>query len=121
MAEKKSRNLVVPAQGGMIHDLVVRAKLILRLIGDRRVSFWAKLIPVGMVIYMVSPIDAIMAIPGLNALDDAAVIGLGAYVFLELCPPAVVQEHMKALAGNLDDDSGDVVEGEATEVKDENK
>jgi uncharacterized membrane protein YkvA (DUF1232 family) len=121
MADKKNRDLMVSPQRGMIHDLVIRAKLIIRLIGDKRVSFWAKLIPIGMVIYVLSPIDVIMGIPGLDALDDAAVIGLGSYIFLEFCPPDVVKEHMKALTSNMDEAEGDVVDAETTEVKEENK
>ena len=35
--------------------------------------------------------------PTLLRLDDAAVVGLGMYLFLELCPPDVVQEHKEAL------------------------
>lgn len=52
--------------------------------------------------------------------DDAALIWLGSYIFTELCPPEVVTEHMKALAGNMNAqaaNSEDVVDGEATEVK----
>ena len=51
--------------------------------------------------------------------DDAAILWLGSYLFTELCPPEVVEEHMKALAGNMkpDDANGDVVDGETTEVK----
>ncbi len=122
MADKKNRNITVAPQSGMIHDLVVRAKLIMRLIGDRRVSAWAKLVPIGALIYVISPIDIIMGIPGIDALDDAAVIGLGSYIFLELCPPAVVQEHMQALNSNMDESEGDeIVDVDATEVKDETK
>jgi uncharacterized membrane protein YkvA (DUF1232 family) len=122
MADKKNRDLMVAPQSGVIHDLVVRARLIFRLIGDRRVSIWAKLVPIGALVYVLSPIDLIMGIPGLDALDDAAVIGLGSYVFIELCPPAVVKEHMKALNSNMDESAGDeIVDADATEIKDQTK
>ena len=122
MADKKNHDLMVSPKSGVIHDLVVRGKLIIRLIGDRRVSFWAKLVPIGALIYVLSPIDIIMGIPGLDALDDAAVIGLGSYVFLELCPPYVVKEHLQALESNMDKPAGDdVVDADATEIKDETK
>ena len=87
MADKKSRKIVVPPQGGMVRDFVKRMKLILKLMGDRRVSPWAKLIPVGALIYLISPIDLIMGIPGIDALDDAAVLWIGSTLFVELCPP----------------------------------
>ena len=35
MADKKDRNLMVTPQSGMIHNLVIQAKLLLRLLGDR--------------------------------------------------------------------------------------
>jgi uncharacterized membrane protein YkvA (DUF1232 family) len=118
MAEKKSTDITISPNNGMIHNLVLRTKLILRLLGDPRVSAWAKFIPIGSLIYVVSPIDLIMGVPGLDALDDAAVIGLGYYFFIEMCPPDVVQEHLKALAA-ADQKSAkdDVVEGEATDVE----
>lgn len=120
MTDKKSGSLLVTPQKGMIHNIMVQAKLIVRLIGDKRVSVWAKLVPIGALIYVLSPIDLIMGIPGLDALDDAAIIGLGSYVFLELCPPAVVEEHMKALNSNMGtvEENDEVVDGETTDVTD---
>ena len=119
MTEKKNTNITVSPQSGMIHNLVVRTTLVLRLLGDKRVSSWAKLIPVGSMIYLLSPIDAIMGVPGLDALDDAAIVGLGYYFFIELCPPDVVQEHLQALEGTNEPPQAreDVIDGEATEVK----
>lgn len=118
MAEKKSTDITISPNHGMIHNLVLRTKLILRLLGDPRVSAWAKFIPIGSLIYVVSPIDLIMGVPGLDALDDAAVIGLGYYFFIEMCPPDVVQEHLKALsAADQKSAKDDVVDGEATDVE----
>ena len=116
MAEKKGNEITVSPQGGMIHNVVVRAKLVLRLLADPRVSTWAKIIPIGSLIYVLSPIDAIMGVPGLDALDDAAIVGLGYYFFIELCPPDVVQEHLKAIE-NIKENKGEVVDGETTEIK----
>jgi len=118
MADRKNRKLVVPQQGGMTRDVVNRLKLIVKLMGDPRVSPLVKLIPVGALVYLVSPIDVIMGIPGVAALDDAAVLWLGSNLFIELCPPEVVQEHMDALGGTLTDDSGDIVDADATDVND---
>lgn len=68
--------------------------LVLRLLGDKRVSLLLKLLPLSTLVYLVSPLDA--AIP---AIDDAVVIGIGTYLFVELCPPDVVEEHRARLAG----------------------
>jgi len=116
MAEKRNRKVVVPAQGGMTRDFVNRVKLIFKLMGDPRVSPLVKLIPVGALVYLVSPIDIVMGIPGVAALDDAAILWFGSNLFVELCPPEVVQEHMQALGSNLEDTSDDIVDVDATDV-----
>jgi uncharacterized membrane protein YkvA (DUF1232 family) len=118
MPDKKNRKIVVPASRGMTRDFVDRLKLIMKLMGDSRVSPWVKLIPIGAIAYLISPIDIIMGIPGIDALDDAAVLWIGSNLFVELCPPEVVQEHRQSLENNLDDSSGDIVDADATDVND---
>jgi hypothetical protein len=57
-------------------------------------------------------------IPIIGVVDDAALLWLGSYVFTELCPPAVVAEHMKELAGNMEISAQDeIVDAETTDVK----
>ena len=116
MADRKNRKVVVPAQGGMTRDIVNRLKLIFKLMGDPRVSPLVKLIPVGALVYLISPVDIIMGIPGFAALDDAAILWMGSNLFVELCPPEVVQEYMQAIGSNLTDDSGEIVDVDATDV-----
>ena len=91
MADKKNDLMMAP-KSGVIHDLVVRLKLILGLMGDNRVNFLLKALPVASLAYLFWPVDLISVIPGLSALDDVAIVSLGAYLFVELCPPGVVQE-----------------------------
>jgi uncharacterized membrane protein YkvA (DUF1232 family) len=118
MPDKKNRKIVVPASRGMTRDFVDRLKLIMKLMGDSRVSPWVKLIPIGAIAYLISPIDIIMGIPGIDALDDAAVLWIGSNLFVELCPPEVVQEHRQSLGNNVEDGSGDIVDADATDVND---
>ena len=120
MDNKKPSNLTVSQQSCMIRNFINRTKLIWRLMADSRVSPWVKLIPIGALIYWVSPVDLIMGIPGLDAVDDITVLWLGSTLFVELCPPQVVKEHMKALAGNMEvaDAQDEVVDVEATDVSD---
>ncbi len=115
MSDRKTRKIVIPPQRGMMRNFVNRLKLILKLMGDPRVSPWVKLIPVGALIYLISPVDLIMGIPGVDALDDAAVLWIGSNLFVELCPQEVVREYMQELGSNLDD-SGDIVDADATDV-----
>lgn len=122
MTEKKSSDIIVTQQGGVVRNLMNQLKLIFRLMGDKRVSFLAKLVPMGAFAYLLMPADIApnVVLPVIGMVDDAAILWLGTYIFTELCPPEVVEEHMKALAGNMkpkDANNDDVVDGEATEVK----
>ena len=121
MDEKKPSNLMVSQKSGVIRETINQLKLIFRLMGDSRVNIFAKLIPIGALIYLISPVDLLPAVafPVIGALDDAAVLWLGAYVFTELCPPGVVAEHLKELAGNINVNPQDeVVDAESTDLSD---
>jgi uncharacterized membrane protein YkvA (DUF1232 family) len=117
MTEKRSRKIIIPPSGGMTRTFINRLKLILKLMGDRRVSPLVKLIPVGALVYLISPVDIIMGIPGMAALDDAAVLWMGSNLFVELCPPEVVREYIEELYGSMDA-SGDVVDAETSDIND---
>lgn len=124
--QKRPSQSIVPAQGGFLKDFTLRFKLILRLIADRRVSPWLKLLPVGGVLYLLSPLDIIpdIMLPVIGELDDVAILWLTNHFFIELCPPDVVREHIKQLVSNTDiiDEerakaaSEDVVDGEVTDL-----
>jgi len=122
MANK--RDMIDNQNKGLFQNLATQFKLILRLIGDRRVSFLLKLLPIAAAIYVVSPVDLLsgMVLPVIGALDDAAAIWLGTSLFISLCPDDVVQEHLNALnkvvPGTWRDapeppESTDIVEGES--------
>lgn len=126
MSEKSNRKITVSQDGGFIQDLTLRIKLILRLIGDSRVSPLLKLMPIGSLVYLVVPDIAI------GPIDDAAVIWLATYLFVELCPPAVVQEHLEALKAtrkvmdsyqetSQPEVHGEVIDGEIVESDPEEK
>jgi hypothetical protein len=91
MSENHNRKIMFPQSGGFFQGLTLRIKLILRLLGDGRVNPLLKLLPIGSLVYLVVPDIA----PG--PIDDAAVIWLATYLFVELCPPEVVQEHLDGL------------------------
>jgi uncharacterized membrane protein YkvA (DUF1232 family) len=97
MTEK--RNLIDPKNKGFFQDLIMQFKLIMRLMGDRDVSFLLKLLPIASIIYAVSPIDMIpeIALPIVGYVDDAAVLWLGLTLFVSLCPDEVVKKHREAL------------------------
>jgi len=67
-----------PGGGNFFQDLVLRVKLILRLMGDRRVSPLLKLLPLGSIAYVFVP----DLLPG--PIDDAAMTWFLAYLFVSL-------------------------------------
>jgi len=90
--EKKERSLTKrKTDAGFVSNLVNQIRLVLRLMSDSRVSFLLKLLPLGSLAYLIVP-DLVPFI-----IDDALVLGLGTYMFIELCPDDVVEEHKKAL------------------------
>jgi uncharacterized membrane protein YkvA (DUF1232 family) len=116
---------IIPSQNNMLEEATFRLKLIWRLMSDRRISPFVKLLPVGALIYLISPVDAIMGIPGLSALDDMGILWLSSYFFIELCPTQVIEEHVREMSNNntiVDDaqhnqPAGDVIDGEVTDIK----
>lgn len=118
---------IIPSQSNVIKDAVLRIKLIGRLMTDRRVSPWVKLIPVGALAYLIWPLDLIAGIPGVSALDDIGILSLAAYTFVEFCPTDVVMEHVRDLlpappagkteAKNERPADTDIIDGQATDVE----
>lgn len=78
-------------KGNFFKDVLNYIRLIVRLMGDGRVNPFLKLLPLGSLAYIIWPVD----VPG--PIDDAAILGLGFYLFIELCPKDVVEEHIKQL------------------------
>ena len=69
------------------------ARLYWRLFRDRRVSLLPKALLVLTLVYVLSPFDVIPdVVPVIGEMDDV-VVALGAlWLFVRLCPPAVVRE-----------------------------
>jgi len=91
----------VKETAGFLGNVVRQARLAWRLLRDRRVPAWIKLIPVGAVIYLISPIDLIpdLIFPGLGELDDLAILLLSAKALVDLSPPDVVRQHLDQIIG----------------------
>ena len=125
---ENKRDIIHNQNSGFFQDLVQRLKLILRLMGDRRVNFFLKLLPVAAAIYVISPIDLLpgVAFPVIGALDDAVVFWLGTTLFVSLCPDDIVEEHTNALQRVVaatwrespeQGNSGEIIDAEGTEQK----
>jgi uncharacterized membrane protein YkvA (DUF1232 family) len=114
---------IKPPSSGMFEGVALRIKLILRLLVDPRVNIFLKLLPVFSLLYLFIP-DLLI-----GPLDDAAVVWLGFTLFVELCPPQVVEEHTRALKAAIDGSwkeppgsshvkDDDVIEGEFRDLND---
>ena len=87
---------------GWLEDVVRQARLAWRLLWDKRVPAWTKLIPPVALAYVIFPIDIIPDVAlGLGQLDDIAIVLLGAKLFIELAPPEIVREHLRALGARI--------------------
>ncbi|HET9914661.1 MAG TPA: hypothetical protein VFQ13_22395 [Anaerolineales bacterium] len=118
MAQRNSGKFIVPSQGGPMRSFVNHLKLIARLMADRRVNIFLKVLPLASLGYLILPADLIPVVPFVSALDDAAILWVGSTLFVELCPDDVVQEHKKALQSNLENTSDEIVDVEPTDVND---
>lgn len=114
-----------PYSPGLFEGISNRVKLILRLMGDGRISPLLKLIPLASGIYLVFP----DLMPG--PVDDALLIWLSTYLFVELCPPEIVEEHAQqidhTLSGKFDPSQPssepfkdeDIIDGEIVDKEDQ--
>jgi uncharacterized membrane protein YkvA (DUF1232 family) len=103
MSEKAKRSEVPPARSpGFFRQLIEQFRLSWALLLDNRVPVVLKIIPLGAVAYVISPIDLIPDIfPILGQLDDLGVLMTALTMFNSLSPADVVEEHVARLrAGN---------------------
>jgi hypothetical protein len=94
----KKRPKLTSSGQGIFNTLADEIRLVIRLMADRRVNPILKLIPIGTIIYFFVP-DLI-----LGPIDDALILGAGVYLFIELCPPAIVEEHRLDLRNIVNSD-----------------
>jgi len=105
-----------------IGEVLLHLKLIYALINDRRVNPFLKLIPLAGIIYLIYPFDLIPMLLGVSAIDDIAVMWFFQYMFVELCPPNVVQEVRSTLIGVIKDtktanEPEEIIDGEVKEIE----
>lgn len=116
MPDKHNRS-VTSSGGGVFNEISNHFKLVFRLMRDPRVNIFLKIIPIATIAYLIIP-DLII-----GPIDDAAIIGFGLFIFVELCPEDVVEEHRAALAGTIpgkwqdpqEIDEDNIVDAEFTE------
>jgi len=93
------RNLGLRRVVQLVTHLPSFVRLFSRLAKDSRVGLGPKLLLAGILAYLIFPIDLLPDfLVGLGQVDDLLVLFLGLKLFLRLCPKAVVQEHVRAIA-----------------------
>ncbi len=80
----------------MLLHLPSTIKLAWRLLKDRRVPFFGKLVFVLALAYVVWPLDLIpdFALPVLGQIDDVAILLAGLRFFMRQAPPEILEEHL---------------------------
>ncbi len=115
--ENSSQLPAKPPDTTFLKSFIRQLRLIGRLFKDGRVPIWMKAVPLVSLVYLLFPVDVVPdVLIGLGQLDDMAVIAWGLKLFMELAPPAVVQEHMEALIA--EEHQWQVIEGEAEVLDD---
>lgn len=85
--------------GGFITYLPSFIRVFYRLMTDRRVSPIAKLVPLlGVMLLLTPPAVELDFIPLVGELDWLLVIFITLKVFIWLCPPDIVREHVARVA-----------------------
>ena len=86
-------------KGNLVKQTLLQLRLIWRLMRDPRVNWLLKLIPIGGVGYLLlGPLDLITDFfPVLGLTDDAGIILGSLWLFIEMCPPDIVKEHLDDL------------------------
>ncbi len=93
----EDKKAMIPSKGqdpSFLQGLSQQIKLIMRLMADKRVSPFLKILPVASLAYLIWPFDLLPFLP----IDDAIAIGIGLYTFVEFCPEDVVAEHKDQLS-----------------------
>lgn len=110
---------IIPRDTRFLSSITNRIKLIYRLMMDSRVNALLKVLPLSSLVYFLFP----DLMPG--PVDDAVMVWLSTYLFVELCPPEVVDEHLReinrVITGDFrdpDHDNDEIVEGEVVEFID---
>ena len=89
------RKIIRNPNQGFFDGIANYLKLVWRLMLDRRVNPLFKVIPFFSIIYWINPFDIPFPI------DDAAVVWMTSFLFIELSPPDVVAEHRRAIEHEL--------------------
>lgn len=102
---------------GFWREVWQQLRLVMRLLRDPEVPFYLKIVPFLGFLYLIFPFDFVTDFaPIIGQLDDITALIVGAKVFIELAPPAVVARHLHEIRAA--DGYESVVEGEVVASRD---
>ncbi len=94
-----------PLRVKFLSEFVIQVRLVFRLMKDKRINPFLKILPFSGLVYLIVP-DLLI-----GPIDDAALLFGGSYLFLELCPQKIIDEHLQQLrldsSKNQSDDRND--------------
>jgi len=94
----KNRNdLQPPKDSNIFRGIGDHLRLVWLLWTDSRVNPLLKILPLGSLVYLISPFD--MVIP---LIDDIGVFWFFTYLFIELCPEEIVAEHRQNIINTIE-------------------
>lgn len=95
-------------RSGVLQPMIDQFRVTWRLLRDPRVPAWQKAIPIGALLYIISPLDLIPDfLLAVGLIDDVAILLAGMRFFESIAPVDVVAELRAAIEG---EHQGDVVE-----------
>lgn len=83
----------------LLQTLFAHVRLAIRLVREPRVPLLTKALPLGALLYLVSPLDLVPdVLPFLGEIDDLSLVVVALVVFLSVCPAAATAFHRAAIA-----------------------
>ena len=93
----ENKEIKPPRDGTFFRAIAVHLKLVWRLMQDPRVNPLLKILPLGSLIYLISPLDVVIPL-----IDDIGIIWFFSYLFIELCPDDIVDEHRHEIDSTIE-------------------
>ena len=114
--DMESALMTQPKDPGFWREVWQQMRLVVRLMRDPEVPFYLKFVPFVGLLYLVFPFDFVTDFaPIIGQLDDITALIVGAKVFIELAPPAVVARHLHEI--RVADGYETVIDGQALPVE----
>ncbi|MEN8240716.1 MAG: hypothetical protein ABFS17_02250 [Chloroflexota bacterium] len=94
---KNPKKVNLSSGDNLFFNIAEHLKLVYKLWLDDRINIFLKLLPLGSLVYMISPLD--MVIP---VIDDIGVLWFFTYLFIELCPEEIVEEYRQEIRSTVE-------------------